>query len=138
MKMKKTRNRSPLGLLTKILVVITVIAILTAVFRIRDYTRDYSYTYSESNYVWDLQGDRFGDIYSTAVRDMSKGKSYSKDVEECRALAFYYEQAVLEKAYRDNGFEEKADAFAEKKAEYADQLGSLASKAKSVEAQLEN
>lgn len=138
MKMKKSKNRSPLGLLTKILVIITIIAAIMAAFRIRENSRSYTYTYSESDYVWDLQNNRFGDMYDTAVRDMHREKNYSKDVEECRALAFYFEQALLEKAYRDNGFEEKADAFAEKKAEYADQLGSLASKAKDVDAQLEN
>lgn len=135
-KIKVKKNRSLLSLLTRILVVITVIVFLMAGFRIKDSSRNYSYTYDEDDYVWPLRNNNFGDLYNMAVSDMHRGKKYSKDVEECRALAFYYEQAVLEKAYRDNGYEDKADAFAQRKAEYAAELGSLASKTKDVDAQI--
>ena len=63
---------------------------------------------------------------------MGEQASYSTEVEECRALAFYYEQAVLEHAYRATGETEKADAFANRMKEYESELGSLAKKADDV------
>ena len=59
---------------------------------------------------------------------MNKKTSYSVEIMECRALAFYYEQAVLEHAYRLAGESDKADSFAERMREYETQLGSLSSK----------
>lgn len=138
MRKRVKEKKSLLRIITRILVVITVIAYVMAAFRISNYSSNYYYDQKVSNYLYDIEANRFGGVYTTALDDMRRDISYDSDVMECRALGFYYEQAVLEKAYREAGNEEKARAFAEKKAEYEKELGSMASKIKDVEAILQD
>ena len=133
---KVRESKSLLRLLVYILLVITLLLFIVAGVRIRGYSRGYQYNYKASDFIYDAEKDRFGRLYTTAISDMERDASYDSDVQEFRALGFYYEQAVLEKAYRDAGMTEKADAFKAKKEEYGEALGSLASKVSAVEKSL--
>ena len=129
--MTQTRRsaRSPLKVVTAIVAVIVVILFVAAGFQIRDVSQGYSSDFDSRDYLYDAEHGRYGQLYETAVRDMDKKADYSAEVAECRALAFYYEQAVLEHAYRTTGDGAKADAFAQRMKEYESELGSMSSKA---------
>lgn len=133
---EKRAGRTPLKAITAIVAVIVVILFVTAGMRISDYAKGSTYEYDARDYLYPAEGGRFGDLYDTTIRDMGKHVTYSPEIAECRALAFYYEQAVLEHAYRATGDDAKAGEFAERMAEYESQLGSLASKAAVVREQV--
>lgn len=133
-KQKKVKEKKPrLRIVAEILVIVTVIAFISAWLRIDNFSRGYYYRYNASNYLYDVERNSFGKVYTTAVRDMRREASYDDNVKECRALGFYFEQAALENAYRKAGQEEKANAFADKKKEYEGELGTLSTKIKDVE-----
>ena len=123
------KQRSPLVIVTAIVAVIVVILFATAAHGIADTAKGYSYGYDARDYLYAAENGRFGDLYDTAVRDMDKDADYSVEVSEYRALAFYYEQAVLEHAYRTAGDDETADKLAKRMEEYESQLGSMSAKA---------
>ncbi len=125
-------TRSPLKIVVAILAVIVVILYATAAFQIRETSEGYSSDYGIRDYIYSAESGRYGNLYDTALRDMDRQASYGTEVAECRALAFYYEQAVLEHAYRAAGDTGKADEFAKRMEEYEAQLGSMSSKAELV------
>lgn len=125
-------KRSPLKILVTIVAVIVVVLYLTAGVRIKGYSQGYAADFDARDYIYPAENERFGDLYDVAVRDMDKQASYTAEVAEYRALAFYYEQAVLEHAYREAGDTAKADEFAKRMGEYESQLGSVASRAEAV------
>ena len=125
----KKSSRSPLKIITAIVAVIVVIIFVAATYQIREVSQGRSVEYDARDYLYDAESGRFGQLYETTVRDMDKHATYSTEVAECRALAFYYEQAVLEHAYRTTGDDAKADAFAQRMKEYESELGSMSSKA---------
>ena len=124
----KQGGRSPLKAFTIIVAIIAVILFVSAGVQINEHSQGYARDYDARDYIYSAERGRFSDLYSTALHDMDKHAKYSSEVTECRTLAFYYEQAVLEHAYREAGNNEKADKFAERMKEYETQLGSLASK----------
>ena len=126
------RRWSPLKVITAIVAVIVVVLFITAASQIREVAQGHSIDYDSRDYLYSAETNRFGRLYDTTVRDMEKRASYSSEVAECRALAFYYEQAVLEHAYRTTGDTAKADEFAQRMEEYEAELGSLAPKAEAV------
>ena len=132
--MTKTKNgeRSPLKIVVAIVAVIVVGLFVSAAFRISDYSKGHAADYDARSYVYSVQFGRYGDLYSTTLHDMDKQVTYSDEVKECRALAFYYEQAVLEHAYRVADDTDKADEFAQRMGEYEAQLGSISARAKMV------
>ena len=132
MKRAKNTKRSPLRIPAIILAVIVVGVFLSASYQIRDSSEGNTYDFDARNYIYPAENERFGDLYDIAVRDMGKKATYIDEVKECRALAFYYEQAVLEHAYRVAGDDAKADKFAARMDEYAEQLGSMSAKAAAV------
>ena len=132
MKQVAASAKSPLKIAVIILAVIVVIVFAMAAYTIGESARGYSYDYDARDYVYSAENGRYGQLYDTAIRDMEKDAEYGAEVEECRALAFYYEQAVLEHAYRVTGDDAKADEFAARMAEYEAQLGSLSKKAADV------
>ena len=125
----KKSSRSPLKVITVIVAVIVVILFMAASYQIREVSQGHSVEYDARDYLYDAETGMFGQLYETAVLDMDKHTTYSAEVAECRALAFYYEQAVLEHAYRTTGDDAKADAFAQRMEEYESELGSMSSKA---------
>ena len=129
----KKGARSPLKILVTIVAIIVVILFMSAGIRISDRSKGYSNEYDARDYLYPAEGGRFGTLYYIAVSDMDKNATYTSEVEECRALAFYYEQAVLEHAYREAGNDAKADEFAARMKEYEAQLGSMSSKTTAVE-----
>ena len=122
-------SRSPLKVITAIVAVIVVIIFVAATYQIREVSQGHTVSYDSRDYLYEAEAGRFGDLYETAVQDMDKHTTYSTEVAECRALAFYYEQAVLEHAYRETGDDAKADACAQRMQEYESELGSMSSKA---------
>lgn len=124
--------KSPLKVLAIILTIAIVIIYIATANSIYNTSRGYIYDYDTRDYLYPAENGRYGDLFDTAIRDMEKNTEYSAEVEECRALAFYYEQAVLEHAYRTVGDNEKADTFAARMSEYESQLGSLSKKAEKV------
>jgi len=132
MRQSAQKMRSPLKIVAIILAVAVVVIYAGAAYSIHDTSQGYVYDYDARDYLYPAESGRYGDLYDTAIRDMGKQVEYSPEVEECRALAFYYEQAVLEHAYRATGDIEKADAFAARMSEYGAQLGSLSKKAEDV------
>ena len=125
-------TRSPLKIVVGILAVIVVVLFATAGFQIRESSEGYSSEHGIREYIYAAESGRFGNLYDTTLRDMDRNASYDTEVAECRALAFYYEQAVLEHAYRTAGDTDKADEFAKRMEEYEAQLGSMSSKAELV------
>ena len=129
----KKGARSPLKILVTIVAIIVAILFVSAGIRISDSSKGYSNDYDARDYLYPAESGRFGTLYYIATRDMDKNAKYTSEVEECRALAFYYEQAVLEHAYRETGDSAKADEFAARMKEYEAQLGSMSSKITAVE-----
>ena len=125
-------DRSPLKTLVIIVAILVVLTFMMAGYQINESAKGYSYDYDARDYVYSAEGGRFDSLYDTAVWDMGKHAEYSTEVQECRALAFYYEQAVLEHAYRAAGDNAKADEFAARMQEYEAQLGSMSSRAEAV------
>lgn len=128
----RNRKRSALSVVVAIVAVLVVLVFAAAGFEIADTARGYSMDYDARDYLYAAESGRYGDLYDTAMRDMDKDATYSAEVMEYRALAFYYEQAVLEHAYRQTGGKEKADAFAQRMAEYESELGSMSPKAEDI------
>ena len=128
----KSSKRSPLKIIVTIVAVIAVVLFVSAGFQISSYSKGFSYDCDIRDYVYPAESGRFDNLYAIAIQDMDKNTEYTPEVEECRALAFYYEQAVLEHAYREIGDDEKADQFAKRMEEYEAQLGSLSSKTEVV------
>lgn len=127
-----SKASSPLKIVVTVIAVIVVILFVSAGAQINNASKGYSYEHNVRDYVYPAESGRFGNLYEIAVRDMDKHTEYTPEVEECRALAFYYEQAVLEHAYRTTGDVEKADQFAERMKEYEGQLGSMSAKAEAA------
>ena len=117
-----------------ILAIVVTILFVSAGFRISSAAEGYAADYSARDYRYSAQYGRYGMLYDTALQDMSKQARYTDEVEEYRALAFYYEQAALEHAYRAAGDSAKAGAFTERMGEYEAQLGSMSEKAEDVRA----
>ena len=134
MKNVTTAKQSPLKVVVIILAVIVVVLYGTAILSINETARGLNAEYDARDYLYSAEHGRYGNLYDTTLRDMGKKTTYSAEVEECRALAFYYEQAVLEHAYRVTGKTDKADAFAARMKEYESELGSLAKRAADVRA----
>ena len=132
MKTKAKGKQSPLKVVVIILAVIVVFVFAMAINTINDSSRGSSYNYDSRDYIYAAERGRYGELYSTTLRDMEKRTEYGTEIAECRALAFYYEQAVLEHAYRTAGNAEKADEFAKRMEEYESQLGSMSKKAEDV------
>ena len=132
--MMRTRQGKllPLKVLVTVLAVIVAAVFVSAAYQIGEHAQGYARGYDARSYIYVAEGERFGDLYETAVRDMGKDARRDAQVAECRALALYCEQAVLEHAYREAGDAEKADAFANRMGEYEAQLGSMAPKANVV------
>ena len=132
--MKQTRKakRSPLKVVAAILAIVVTILFVSAGVQIADHSKGWTVDYDARDYLYPAESGRYGSLYDTAIRDMRKDKEYSAEVAECRALAFYYEQAVLEHAYRVAGNDAEADRFADRMEEYASQLGSMSGKAEAV------
>ena len=128
----KTGKRSFLKALTIGVAVVVVLLFVSAGFSIYDSAQRHSVDYDARDYLYPAEYGRYGALYDTALSDMNKQTTYSSDVEECRALAFYYEEAVLEHAYRMTGDDAKADEFARRMGQYEAQLGSMSSKAEAV------
>ena len=128
----KQSERSPLKIIVAIVAVIVVILFLSAGFQIKSHSEGYTIDYDTRDYIYSAERGSFGNLYDVALRDMERHATYNPEVAECRALAFYYEQAVLEHAYRATGDDKKADEFAKRMGEYEAQLGSLSSKTKLV------
>lgn len=124
---------SPLKIPVIILAVVVVLLYALAGFQIAEHASRYQVEFDARDYIHSAESGRFGDLYDTALMDMDKNTTYSTEVAECRALAFYYEQAVLEHAYRGAGDTEKADKAAKRMKEYEAQLGSMSAKAKTVQ-----
>ena len=132
MKTKAKGKQSPLKVIVIILAVVVVFVFAMAINTINDSSRGSSYDYDSRDYIYAAERGRYGELYSTTLSDMEKHTEYGTEIAECRALAFYYEQAVLEHAYRATGDDKKADEFAKRMEEYESQLGSLSSKTKLV------
>ena len=132
MKQAARKRQSPLMVVVIVLAVVVAVLFAAAAYRINDAAQGYAVDYSARDYRYAAVSGRYGMLYDTAIQDMSKKARYTAEVEEYRALAFYYEQAVLEHAYRVAGDTGKADAFAERMQEYEAQLGSMADRAESV------
>lgn len=128
----KQGRRTPLKVLAAILAIVVAILFISAGVRISDHAKGYVIDYGIRDYIYSAEAGRYASLYDTAISDMSKDAEYSVEVEECRALAFYYEQAVLEHAYRTVGDNAKADEFADRMADYEAQLGSMKGKAEQV------
>ena len=126
------KKSSPLKIPVIIVAIIVVIVFVAAGYKIHETSEGYTPEYDARDYIYSAEQGRFGNLYETAVHDMAKTAEYSPEVAEYRALAFYYEQAVLEHAYRVAGDAAKADEFAARMAEYEAQLGSMASKTEAV------
>ncbi|MBP3867389.1 MAG: hypothetical protein J6D25_06215, partial [Eggerthellaceae bacterium] len=125
-------SRSPLKIVTIVVAVIVVILFAAAAGEIREASQGYSSEYDTRDYIYPAESGRFGQLYDVAIRDMGRDADYSTEESECRALAFYYEQAVLEHAYRVTGDDAKADKFAQRMKEYESELGSMSSKAEAA------
>lgn len=128
----KRGKRTPLKVLAAVLAAVVTVLFVSAGMQIADHSHGYVNGYDARDYIYSAEIGRFGSLYETAIHDMNKDAKRSVEVDECRALAFYYEQAVLEQAYRAAGDSAKADEFAERMAEYEDQLGSMKEKAEPV------
>lgn len=127
-----TGKRSPLKVVTTILAVIVVILFVAAGVRINDHAKSYSWEIDARDYIYSAENGRYDNLLDTAIHDMNKDAKYSAEVAEYRALAFYYEHAVLEHAYRTTGNNEKADEHVKRMEEYEAQLGSLSSRAEAA------
>lgn len=132
MNSQDTKTRSPLKIIVTILAVIVVLVFVAAFNLVQNATQGHSVDYDARDYVYSAEYGRYGSLYDTAISDMVKGKEYKAEVEEYRALAFYYEQAVLEHAYKSVGNIEKAEAAAARMEDYESQLGSLSNRAEDV------
>lgn len=131
--MKTKKRKTPLRIISIILLVITIISLLTAFARIREESSGRYYDYKVDDYVRAIGWSNYGDLYNTALEDMVKGKKYDDQTMKCRNLAFYYEQAVLERAYRETGDTEKADLCLERMKEYENNLGEFSEKVEDVQ-----
>ncbi len=128
-----SRTKKPLIRIAALIVaLITVVLFAAAANKIRQAATPYSIDYRTTDYAYAASSGRFGDLYDTALRDMADGKKYSGEVKELRALAFYYENAVLANAYRGAGNTAKAAEFEDKMKALEAELGSLASSAEKV------
>ena len=129
---EKRGKRSPLKALVILLAIVVVTLYVIAGTQISQAAQGRTVDYDARDYIYSAEYGRFGALYDTALYDMNKHAEYSAEVEECRALAFYYEQAVLEHAYREAGDDAKADEFAKRMEEYEAQLGSMSGRAEAV------
>ena len=125
-------KRTPLKVVVTVLAIVVVLVFIAAFSSIANYSKGFSAEYDVRDYVYSAEYGRYGELYETTVRDMAKDTEHKPEVEEYRALAFYYEQAVLEHAYRTVGDAEKADGFAARMKEYETQLGSVSKRADDV------
>lgn len=132
MKRQGKSTRSPLKIVVTILAVIVVLVYVAACNSVQNAAQGRSLEYDARDYVYSAEYGRYGSLYDTAIHDMAKNKEYKAEVEEYRALAFYYEQAVLEHAYKSVGNVDKAEASAERMKEYEAQLGSVSNRAEDV------
>ena len=128
---KKKTSSSPLRFFAILATIVTVFMYLNAFAAIRESSRGYFYDYKESDYAYPLIDGDYGSLYQNAVRDMGRDH-YSGDIPAYRALAFYYEQAVLMRAYEEGGDAQKTEAFRARMNEYEAQLGPLAEEAAKV------
>ncbi len=126
-------KKSPVKVLVIIVAIAVILVYISVAMLISDAAKGRSFDYDARDYLYSAENARYDNLYDTAIYDMERHAAYNDDVQECRALAFYYEQAVLERAYRESGDTAKADEFAERMKEYEAQLGTLSSRTKDVQ-----
>lgn len=133
----KKKKGSPLRILVSILAVVTVILFVSAFFRIMNSASGYRTIYSTDDYIRAAEYNRFDDLYNSAIYDMKRDQKYSPETEELRSLAFYFETALVRKAYNDAGEVEKAKSLDAKLNEYAEGAGTFSSMIEKIESGLE-
>lgn len=110
-------------------IIIVVLAFLTLLFtgmgiaEMIDGMR--SYTVSEDSMIYALQDGRFGDLVSDYHRNMASEAKSTETMEECYAIARYYEAAIDYKLAIQNNNPESLENSQKIMKESAAQMGSL-------------
>ena len=97
MKIKNLIFNIIIGILSFVL----LITLLVVAGNLMDASR--SFTYDEDNFFYGIQGERYESIVGYMYKNEACGVKPSGDMEECYAVARYYEAASYYKAYEQAG-----------------------------------
>ena len=84
-----------------------------------------SYTVSEDSMIYALQDGRYGDLVSDYHRNMAANAKSTETLEECYAIARYYEAAIDHKLAVQENDQELLETSEKIMKECAAQMGSL-------------
>lgn len=108
---------------TVILTVTLILFLFNGISNIRDMDNDYnSDYYSDENYLTQMSEQDYINLFNIACRDCNFEKDFTPTVLECKAVAHYYEAAVLYQSFLKLNDTEHAKEQAGRMEYYADQL----------------
>lgn len=108
------------GGLTLSFILITV----TGINQIKDYDYEPSY-YTEDYYLSYLEDEDYMSLLNMSIQDSKLGKSYSKTIQECKAVGKYIEAASLYKAFVSAADISSARTQIQRMEQYVAQTGEL-------------
>ena len=89
-------NELIINVILSIFSVIFVLALLTTIIELAD--MNYSYTRDEDMFWYSIQDGQYGDIVLDAYHNQNEGVELTPGLEQCYAIARYFEAASLYKA----------------------------------------
>lgn len=123
------------NIVISILSVILVITTASVAYSFWDYSR--VYVYDEERFWNCIQSESYDYIVSCMYENEINGVKTTKDLEECYAVARYFEAASFYKAYEQNGKTDKAKEKQKIMEEQKEKMGELSFAAGDIDAFLE-
>lgn len=111
-----------LGILTVILTLSFILITVTGINQIKDYDYEPSY-YTEDYYLSYLEDEDYMSLLNMSIQDSKLGKSYSKTIQECKAVGKYFGAASLYKAFVSAADISSARTQIQRMEQYATQTG---------------
>lgn len=111
-----------LGILTVILTLSFILITVTGINQIKDYDYEPSY-YTEDYYLSYLEDEDYMSLLNMSIQDSKLGKSYSKTIQECKAVGKFFEAASLYKAFVSAADISSARTQIQRMEQYAAQTG---------------
>ena len=123
------------GIFTAVSVVLLMIFLITAgvgLSRIRERLSDRFSYYDEAYYLRVLRTEEYQELLDMTLEDSGAGRVYEGDIPQCRAVAMYYDAALLCHAYTKAGSVDRAqfqknrmERFAAQAGDYSEYTGKI-------------
>lgn len=91
------------------------------------------YPYEESSFLYAMESRDYARMLEMKHRNEGYRVKTTETMRECYAVAQYFEAAVYERAYREDGQTDKAEAYRKKKEEQREAMGAFSYAAEEID-----